>query len=195
MRSEKQIQASKANGARSRGPITAEGKRKSSRNSIRHGLLAQAVVLEVESAGRFQELLAAFMDEYQPRTESQISLVETMAVARWRQFRVWRAQKTALGRAMVDRSIVDHGVAGQDPSVGSRSARALRAWLVSPESWRLNERLLRYELAFDRQFSRALTNLLALRSGGQKPEEKNICKTNPGAGVKTKGAPLKFEAF
>ncbi len=169
MRSDKQIQASKTNGARSRGPITAQGKRNSSRNSARHGLLAQTVVLEEESADRFQKLLAAFMREHQPRTATQISLVETMAVTRWRQWRVWLAQKTA----------ADLDIAGQHRSVG-RTSRALLALLGSSASFRLPEVLHRYEVAFDRQFSRALTNLLALQSlpaagqpGGQTPEEKN----------------------
>ncbi len=40
MRSLKQIEASRTKGARSRGPITAQGKRNSSRNSTRHGFSA-----------------------------------------------------------------------------------------------------------------------------------------------------------
>jgi hypothetical protein len=36
MRTEKQIAASRANGARSRGPVTEEGKGISSRNNYRH---------------------------------------------------------------------------------------------------------------------------------------------------------------
>jgi hypothetical protein len=87
MRSDKQIQASKINGACSSGPITDQGKRNSARNSTRHGLLAQTVVVEVESMDRFHKLLQAYMDEFQPRTESQVTLVETMAVTRWRQLR------------------------------------------------------------------------------------------------------------
>jgi len=186
MRSDKQIQASKTNGARSRGPITAQGKRNSARNSTRHGLLAQIVVLEEESADRFQELLAAFMDEYQPRTASQVSLVETMAVTRWRQLRVWQAQKTAM----------DFDVAHQDRSVGPKSVRALLALLGSRQSAFPQEVLLRYEIAFDRQFSRALTSLQALQSLPAAPtrqtptrqaweNEKNIQQDDPSNGLKT----------
>ena len=150
----KQIQASRANGSRSRGPVTKRGKQNSARNSTRHALLARTVVLEEESADRFQELFASYISEYQPATASQVSLVETMAVARWRQLRVWGAQKTAMDRDM----------ALQDPSVGPPSVRAILAFGGSPESSCPPEVLLRYEIAFDRQFSRALTRLLALQS-------------------------------
>jgi hypothetical protein len=154
MSSEKQLQASRINGALSRGPVTEKGKRNSSRNSTRHGLLAQTVVLAEEAEDRFQELLAAYMDEYQPRAASQVSLVETMAVARWRQLRVWGAQKTAMDRDM----------ALQDQNVGPASVRALLALRGSPESSCPPDVLLRYEIAFDRQFSRALTRLMALQA-------------------------------
>lgn len=144
----------KINGARSKGPITDRGKQNSSRNSTRHGLLSQTVVLEEESTARFEELLTGYMDEYQPASASQVSLVETMAVARWRQLRVWGAQKTAMDRDM----------ALQDPNIGPAPVRALLALRGSPESSCPPEVLLRYEIAFDRQFSRALTRLLALQS-------------------------------
>jgi len=179
MRSDKQIQASKTNGARSRGPVTPEGKRNSSRNSTRHGLLAQAMVLEEESVRSFQKLLAAFMDEYQPRTASQVALVETMAVTRWRQSRVWRAQKTAM----------DRDIAAQQRSAG-RNSRALLALLGSPNSVCQQEVLLRYETAFDRQFNRALANLLALQSLPvrlpKRGRKKTILRYEPGQEIENK---------
>ena len=150
----KQIQAAQRNGARSKGPLTAEGKNNSARNNTRHGLLAQTVVLEEESADRFTDLFTAYLDEYKPRTASQLSLVESMTVARWRQLRIWGAQKTAMDRDM----------ALQDPNVGPAPVRALAALRGTAESSCSPELLLRYEIAFDRQFSRALTRLLALQS-------------------------------
>ena len=49
MPTDKQKAASRANGARSRGPKTPEGKARSARNSLNHGLLARAILLEGES--------------------------------------------------------------------------------------------------------------------------------------------------
>ncbi len=100
MSSQKQIQASRANGARSRGPVTPQGKQTSSRNNTRHGLLSGTVVLEGESEKRFIELLEAFMADHQPRSATELALVETMVVARWRLLRTWGLQKTALERRM-----------------------------------------------------------------------------------------------
>jgi len=69
----KQIEAARTNGAKSRGPITQTGKQNSARNSTRHGLLAQTVVLEEECVDRFLDLLVEYMDEYQPATATQVS--------------------------------------------------------------------------------------------------------------------------
>jgi len=154
MPTEKQLQAYRTNGARSRGPITEQGKRNSSRNGIRHGLLAQTVVLEEESTERFEELFSSYLEEYRPTTASQVSLVETMVVARWRQLRVWGAQKTAMDRDMKS----------QDPSVGPAPVRALGALNGLPETSCPPHVLLRYEIAFDRQYCRAQTHLLALQA-------------------------------
>ena len=52
----------------------------------------------------------------------------------------------------------------QYPNVGPAPVRAVFAMGGSPESACPPDVLLRYEIAFDRQFSRALTRLLALQS-------------------------------
>ncbi len=60
MRTERQIEASRANGAKSRGPVTPEGRRNSCGNALKHGLFADTIVLKGELEERFLELLADF---------------------------------------------------------------------------------------------------------------------------------------
>src|ERR1051326_20231 len=146
--------ASRANGARSKAPITPAGKCNSSRNSIRHGMLAQTVVLERESQDRFHELLSALTLQFHPRTAVEIGLVETMAVARWRQMRIWGIQKAGF-----DLEMARHHDAAESPPV-----RAAIVFRHLADHSRVLDLSQRYETAFDRQFSRALSLLIKLRA-------------------------------
>jgi hypothetical protein len=108
MRTEKQIAASQANGAKSRGPVTARGKRVSSQNSLRHGMLARALLLPGESVDRFSLLYQSFYDELLPRTSIELALIEKMAVAHWRQMRLWSFEKahTQAGRGHTNETLL-----------------------------------------------------------------------------------------
>ena len=58
-------EASRHNGAKSRGPKTAEGKARSSQNAIKHGLRARRwVLLGGESEAEFKRLEAALIGEW-----------------------------------------------------------------------------------------------------------------------------------
>ncbi len=79
MRTPAQIAASRANGARSKGPVTAQGKRNSSRNGVRYGLLAKTFVLKDEHTGRFLHLLHGLIAKHQPADYTETLLVEGLA--------------------------------------------------------------------------------------------------------------------
>ncbi len=153
MRTPKQI-AARANGAKSKSPVTAQGKRNSSRNSLRHGIFADTIVLEVEQRDAFLEMVNELWDEHQPQTPTEKMLVDTIVGASWRQQRIWGIQKVALDYVR------------NPPPAGASELNPLRAVLslrASPESVRTHEHLLRSEIAADRQISRALHRLLLLR--------------------------------
>jgi hypothetical protein len=89
-------EAARANGAKSRGPATPEGRAKSSRNSLRHGLSAKSVVLPAESREQFHLLLDAHIQQFHPANPVEMDLVEAMAVARWRLRRIWAIETSLL---------------------------------------------------------------------------------------------------
>lgn len=87
MSTKRKADAARRNGAKSRGPITAEGKAASARNAIKHGLTSEVVVLETEDSEAFEQLLAAYTARWQPADQAEADLVQDMAVARWRLYR------------------------------------------------------------------------------------------------------------
>ena len=84
MRSLKQIEASRVNGAKSKGPVTAAGKQRSSQNSIRHGLASKVVLLANESREEYDRVLNAYIARYRPADEPERDLVGDIVAARWR---------------------------------------------------------------------------------------------------------------
>src|ERR1044072_6825725 len=93
MSSLRRIEASRANGARSKGPVTPEGKKRSAVNAMRHGLLADVLVLDGEARENFELLLDQHVDRLQPADGVEYALVEEMASAYWRLHRNWAIEK------------------------------------------------------------------------------------------------------
>src|ERR1700730_10196501 len=84
-------ETARTNGAKSRGPTTAEGKEKSSRNAIKHGLTAGTgnILLDTEDSTQFDELLNKLLGIHEPATPAEEDIVEQMVAARWRPRRMW----------------------------------------------------------------------------------------------------------
>jgi hypothetical protein len=156
--SDKQIEAARQNGLKSRGPVTDRGKSVSSRNSLRHGILANTVVLDSESTDRFLALVASLKREFRPVSEVERALVETMAVCRWRQMRLWGMEKAGLTFEIRKNNGEGTEVAAEDAP--TRAALAFRSLCDGSRAY---EVMNRYESRFDRQYNRALERLTGLR--------------------------------
>ena len=96
MRSEKQRQASLANGAKSRGPTSAAGKAVSKFNGLKHGLRAEQVVLPGEDPAEFEAERQGWIDDWRPRSHTRAVLVERAAVASCRLRRAVRVEASRL---------------------------------------------------------------------------------------------------
>src|SRR6266567_8948829 len=89
MTTERQSAASRANGAKSRGPKTPETRANSSRNSLRHGLASRhTMVLECENLDDFQKMIEVHAAAYQPANPAEQYLVDEMVAADWRLQRI-----------------------------------------------------------------------------------------------------------
>ena len=155
MASDLQQIASRTNGAKSHGPITEEGKEASSQNRLAHGFNSKRIVLPGESQDEFDELLASYLAEHQPETPTERTLIESMAIARWRQQRAWTLETAGLTNQI--RRPRYHE--GEDPDT-----QAYVAFHTLTEGGRTLELLNRYEARFERQFRAALAALLNLQT-------------------------------
>ena len=160
----------RANGAKSRGPVTPEGRARSSQNAVRHGLATRrsalppaSVVLPAESAADFQRLLDSYLDEFAPASPVEVELVETMVAARWRLRRLAEIETTLLANE-IQRSARyienDFDELNLEPEDADRLAYAFKD-LSDGRSLGL---LIRYEGALSRSYSRAFKQLQILQS-------------------------------
>ena len=166
--SQKRIQAARLNGARSRGPVTGEGKARSSRNAIRHGLLSDCVVVGSESRESFQQLLDLHLQRFAPVDDVEFGMIEEMAAAYWRLRRAWSIETQLLASGMEQRT---------EPSELARIAGAFSDLAATPQLALLN----RYETRLHLMYQRAFHNLLVLRNTSVRNEPKtpNVCNTAP----------------
>ena len=152
MRTERQQQASRANGAKSRGPKTSAGKARSSCNSVVHGLLASTIVLEEENRATFEQMQAEITAEFAPATPFESTLVCVMLAARWRSFRILGMECAELDFAI--RTTPSNGL-----DTSTRGSRAMHQ-----QGGDVSEGLLRrYEAHYERLHNRAFNLLVKYR--------------------------------
>lgn len=127
-RSEAQIAASRANGAKSSGPATPEGKAVSKLNALTHGAHAVALLLPGEDEEELLELRRSYANEFYPRTASEKALVENLLAARWRILRLLRFEQQNPPESLedMDRSSRLHARLQRQHETALRLLRAVR---------------------------------------------------------------------
>ena len=83
-RSDAQLQANRLNAQLSTGPRTAEGKKRSSLNALRHGLSGQIVVLPQEDMQAYLAFGQRLLDDMAPHGELEKQMVQTLVDTQWR---------------------------------------------------------------------------------------------------------------
>ena len=81
--SEAQINASRENGAKSQGPVTAEGKAASSQNATKHSLTSKTLIVAPEEQEAYDALVAANFAFYKPATILERHVILAIAEIEW----------------------------------------------------------------------------------------------------------------
>jgi hypothetical protein len=145
-------EASRKNGAKSRGPRTPEGKARSARNALKHGLRAEKYfVLADEDRSEFAALEAALEDELVPEGALQRFLARRVACAAWRLMRAERLEVELFAERR-------YGACGVGLAL-IRDGNCTRSF----------ETLLRYRGAAQAELWRALRTLKALQAEPSSP--------------------------
>ena len=171
MSSTLRIESSRANGAKSRGPKTPEGKQASaaastgpvtpegkaivSQNAVRHGLLSQSIVLPSESIAAFEHILNGLRDHLHPVTPIEHRQIEIMALADWRRTRIWCLEMAILTHALHPQERTADEEANRENAVIPAMHTALAFATLNNQSTIL-QNLNRYEVRYSREYNRAL---------------------------------------
>lgn len=171
--SRKQKSANRKNGKLG-GPKTNSGKRVVGGNAIKHGLLAQEIVIhELESIEDFDDQYEKLLSQYQPVGFIEEMLVKKIMISVWRLKRV--------GIAEIGMILKNHGASDEEIFQSAKDGRVmvieaceLRDMIPREEDCK---NLLRYETTIERQFYRALDQLERMqraRKGEMVPAPINV---------------------
>jgi hypothetical protein len=157
-------ETARANGAKSRGPTTAEGKEKSSRNAIKHGLTAGNgnILLDSEDPDQFDEVLNKLVGIHEPATPAEQDIVEEMVACRWRTRRMWTIET-----GLLNAEILAQAAKSDTPDPDMNLASAFRSLTDDSRSLALASR---YEARLQRLYDRAYKTLRELQQA-RKSEE------------------------
>jgi hypothetical protein len=158
--SEARRAAARANGAKSHGPVTPEGKAKAALNAITHGLTASAIVLTTESKEKYEALLASHLEKGEPDGPIEIDLVEEIVAAKWQQRRV-ATMITALMDVTMDR--MEREIRDEFENIDN-GVRTVLAFVKEAKQSATLALLNRYAARHAREYHRALRHLREIQS-------------------------------
>ncbi len=92
---------SQVNGAKSQGPVTEEGKARSSQNAVRHGVVSAEMVLSEQETGIADGIRYGYVRRYVPQDRLESEIVESLVLAMIKLRRLDRLELEAMERAVM----------------------------------------------------------------------------------------------
>jgi hypothetical protein len=179
MPSELKSATARANGAKSRGPTTPQGRATSSMNALSHGLTAKTLILPHENQDLFLEMFTAYFDLFRPANQMEIDVVSDIVANRWRLRRTWRYQT-----AILDVEMATHAPEFEKcHEQFDEDMRGVLAFLALANNSRGYDTALRTDIHLTRTYRKALDELRRLRGGNilnkipvlqNEPEDPNL---------------------
>lgn len=125
MSTELGAQASRINGAKSHGPTTREGKRRSALNAMTHGIFSRQVVLDCEDRFAYEQFAAGIFEHYRPVGGMELMLADRIAAEGWRLARIARIEREIMDSRLVQLQEIwdkEDGLVRDDDSLGGLPA-------------------------------------------------------------------------
>ena len=88
MATEAQIAANQKNAQLSTGPVTPEGKNRSSHNGVKTGLTGHTVLLPTDDVEAYRSHIARLITQFDPASDEERTLVQLIADTEWRLLRI-----------------------------------------------------------------------------------------------------------
>ena len=165
-RSEAQIEASRNNGRKSKGPTTSEGKTRSSQNAVTHALTsAKWLIPTNEDPAGYTAMHDEYQREWQPSGPTERDLVRQMSHAQYTLIRLYYIEAGLLDLEMC-RMAPELATVEPPPDPPLRQTHAFESLAKSNNGLSL---LNRYMARAERLYHRALHSLLALRKANPFP--------------------------
>lgn len=177
MRTERQQQTSRDNGAKSHGPTTPEGKATSARNATKHGLSARnPILLTVEDEQAYQKVRDEYEQLFQPANIVERQLVDEMVSVQWRRQRAEAIEAAQINFSM-DRMAND--IAARFDRIDGATRIAL-AYNHEVNESRTLHNVQRIADRLSRQYLRLLKAFQSLRENPIDPPANEIRTNEPG---------------
>ncbi len=132
MASVAQVRANRLNAQKSTGPRTPEGKAVVAQNAVKHGLLAQQVVISGEDPGEFELFRDRMVQDLDPVGSLESLLAERVAHLGWRLRRAERLDRAAYATLEADYAARE---ASRPPACGGPRARGRMTRSRSSRGW------------------------------------------------------------
>ena len=165
--SDAQLRANRENAQHSSGPKTPEGKKRSSLNATRHGLLAQTLHLPQEEMSTYRDFTAAYVKDLNPQGAVETQLAHSCADLQYRLNRIAAAEHNLFSIGHIE-----NGDLWETGQAESHTALAFAETLRnSPDPLKL---LSLYEQRISRRFLQTLKQLREMQAERRELEQQHI---------------------